>query len=89
MLRQRAEALTQQHREQMRTTRGLLVSANTQRDPCPTCGNTMVVEKTLRRHVSTLAHGYLEVRETVLVCGEPRTLPGVVTYSWVGSIESK
>jgi len=54
----------------MRATRGLLVSANTQRDPCQTCGNTMVVEKTLRRHVSTLAHGYLEVRETVLVCGE-------------------
>jgi hypothetical protein len=35
----------------------------------------MVVQKTLQRHVSTLAHGSLEVHETVLACGSGCRLP--------------
>ncbi|MFV1959905.1 MAG: hypothetical protein ACC662_10905, partial [Planctomycetota bacterium] len=70
MVRQRVQALAQQHHQRIGETRGLLVSANTRRSPCPSCGDAMVVEKTFRRHVATLAHGSLEVREIVLVCGK-------------------
>ena len=61
--------LAEQHRQRIGETRGLLVSADTARDPCPSCDDPVVVEKTLRRHIATLAHGPIEVHETVLVCG--------------------
>jgi len=69
-LRQRVQALAQQHRGRIAEIRGLLVSANTQRSSCPCCHDPMVVEKTILRQVSTLAHGSLKVHETVLVCGK-------------------
>lgn len=49
-------------------TRGFKVWARAQEGACPRCGDRMVVQKTVRRHVATLAHGSAEVRETVLVC---------------------
>ena len=44
------------------------MSADTQCGPCPSCTGAMVVEKTVRRHISTLAHGSIEALETVFVC---------------------
>ncbi|MEK7372765.1 MAG: hypothetical protein AAB265_15050, partial [candidate division NC10 bacterium] len=61
-------ALEQQLRRQVLDTRGVRVSAPAQDGPCPRCVGPMVVEKTGLRHVMTLAHGAVDVRETVLVC---------------------
>ncbi|MEK7862156.1 MAG: hypothetical protein AAB295_02715, partial [Chloroflexota bacterium] len=52
----------------MRSTLGVLVSVEEPPRPCPVCGGPMVVQKTIRRHGVTLAHGPFVARETALVC---------------------
>jgi hypothetical protein len=46
----------------------MLVSDTTDQSPCETCTGLMVVEKTSFRFAMTLAHGPMNVRETVRVC---------------------
>jgi len=52
----------------MRRLRSVQVTVAEQPEPCPVCGGTMGVQKTVRRQGKTLEHGAFEARETVHCC---------------------
>jgi hypothetical protein len=63
-----AATVGKQCQRHLQSAAGLRVDVREAPGPCPMCGRSMAVQKTLRRRGRTLAHGAFDICETVHTC---------------------
>ena len=75
-MRRTIRDLEQRHQAEIRSTAGVRVYANEAPGPCPLCGGSMRVRKTMDHCGVTLEQGRFQVRETIYVCAAGCLKPG-------------